>query len=408
MTRRNGDSVLTEALKRGTGGAARQKERVWRNVSAQLPKSRQERKQDEMRRKRNLWMSGAFAATVVVLATVFFSLTPEGTALADRIVKFFAPEIRMNTQIEGGTETHNAALQGNSTGEAGYVIYIDSERYRKESAGGVDYYKALNAPDGYPPVQMEISQLPDAGAEETYNKVLAEAEEAYDLAEGRGQVDKPVKGWWVLAYDDGGGEAPYEEIYVVDNTKGGCFVIRCKMFREASEGHGARFYAMLETFEVVDPSQVETALPTAPATPQPQQRRLTWDDLAIYGVRLDTAESDAVARLSAEIQKAGGNPVPVSDETTEDAGGTTRTVKWDDGTTAVIRNGKVYSLESASASAVLPIGLHAGMGLDDFTAVLGEPHEAIGALAWGVGSNDNLIVVVENGIVKSMKVSLIE
>lgn len=403
MNGRDRESTISKTLKSGTDRAAEQKQKVWRSISGRIGQAKMERKRDDMRRNRIRWIGGAAAAAVVVLASVYFSTTPEGTALADRIVKIFSPEKRINTQIEGGTETQNAALQGNTSKEMGYVIYIDSERYRKETAGGVDYYKAISMPEGYPPVQMEISQLADRGAEETYHKLLDEAGNSFDVAEGKGKVEKPVKGWSLFAYDNGGGDAPYEDVYIVDNKKGGCFVIRCRLFREASEGHGARYYAMLETFEVVDSSQLDTALPETSAKPQLQPKKLTWDDLALYGVKLDTLEEDALAALSVAIGKE-----PKDTRTENDAGGTTRTVIWEGGATAVIRNGKLYSLEAADPAAILPNGLHAGMSLQEFTAVLGEPHEAIGAVAWGVGSNDNLIAVVRDGTVVTVKVSLVE
>ena len=50
----------------------------------------------------------------------------------------------------------------------------------------------------------------------------------------------------------------YENIYIVDNQAGGSFLIECKLFVEAEEGHGARFGNMLETFEVVKSSQIAT------------------------------------------------------------------------------------------------------------------------------------------------------
>ncbi len=411
MNTQDKDERLTQALRQGTEGAAQRKRSVWHTVFSRISTIEAERKRKDMKRKRNFWLSAAVTTAAAAAVTVFFSMTPQGTALADRIVKLFAPEIQMDTQIEGGTETQQAELHANTTGEMGYVIYIDTERYKKEGSAGVDTYKALNMPEGYPPVQMEIRQITDKGAQQQYEALLAEVKGKYDVAEGRGQVTEPVKGWAILAYDEDDSKSPYEDIYIVDNKRGGSFEIRCKMFREAAEGHGARFYAMLKTFQVVDSSQVETGKPEPTKKPEPtatkapavEQKKLTWDDLAIYGVKLDTEGKKAVEALT----KAIGSD-PTGDKTGEDVGGTSRTVKWADGTTAVVRNGKLYSIESTAEKAEQPFGLHAGMELSQFTAVLGEPHEAIGALAWGVGSNDNLIVKVKDGVVTSMMVSLIE
>lgn len=270
MNRQQQDQLLTEALKRGTDGATGQRARVWRALSAKINQQEQERKQRDMKRRRNLWLTTAAAATVAAAALVFFSLTPQGTALTNQIVKFFAPEKKMDTQIEGVTGTQQAGLAT---------------------------------------------------------------------------------------------------------------------------------VAVVETLQL-ESAMLETPAPTATAAPEP--RKLTWDDLAIHGVKLDTAGEEAIAGLTVAIGAA-----PVSNESTDDLSGTSRAVKWADGTVAIVRNGKLYSIEATAPTAEV-VGLHAGMTLDDFKAVLGEPHEAIGALAWGVGSNDNLIVTVEGGIVTSVKVSLVE
>lgn len=70
---------------------------------------------------------------------------------------------------------------------------------------------------------------------------------------------------------------------------------------------------------------------------------------------------------------------------------------------------KLYSLESANPLAVMPNGLRAGLKLADFKAVLGEPRNgAAGEYAWGVGSDNNVFAAVEDGIVKSVRLSLVE
>lgn len=458
MNGRNGDARLREALKSGTGRAALQKERVWREVSRGIAAMKHERGNHRMKRRIRIipLMTGALATTAVVVLVAFFTLTPEGADMAGRIKGYFtnntagqlaagASETPADTaaatadatptatpqggkkaypaqkditiDIEGQSETVGATLNGDTTREIGYVIYIDAQRYAKDTRDGADIYKALNAPSGYPGVQMEIGRQEGKGAEETYNALLAEAKSAFDTAEGQGRVDSPVKGWSLYAYDEGGGEAPYEDVYVVDNTRGGCFVIRCKMFREAAEGHGARLHAMLKTFEVVESSQVELSMPslsqnaapapTATAAPGATSK-LTWDSLAFGGAKLGMQEQYAIDEILKFVCLNGGTEAPLTDETTTDAGGKTRTIVWGDGTVAVIRNGELYSMETTNPVALMPNGLHAGLNLLDFAAVLGQPREVPGEFAWGVGSNDNLFVRVQDGIVISVRISLIE
>lgn len=399
MRKRQFEAEIERALRAGTQSAAGRKAGVWRAVARGAADIDNERNHMDMRKKRNklLILTGAAAAAAV--AIIVFSTTPEGTALAGRLVKFFAPEKTIDTQIEGTTETPNAQLSQNTEEKIGYVMYYDAERYKKESSGGTDYYKALNQPEGYPPVQIEISQLKDDDAAVKYQEILTAADKDFDHAEG-GPVKEPVKGWRVLAWDETGSEAPYEETYVVDNRAGGCFVIRMRLFVEAVEGHGARMLAMLKTFEVVHSSSIPEATPT----PAVKAGKLTWETLAFSGVVLDTAEDKALEALTAAFGK------PASDKEAEGAGGKTRTLTWSDGAVAVMRNGKLYSIETANSAAVMPNGLHTGLTLSEFTQALGEePHNAVNsALAWGVGSNDNLIVTVKDGLVVSMKISLIE
>ena len=224
--------------------------------------------------KRKLWFTTAAAATVAAAGLVFFSLTPEGTALADRVVKFFAPQKQLDTQIEGGTETPQITL----------FINKDERLARLQSAMA----------------QLNPSELPSATAEL-----------------------KPTK--------------------------------------------------------------------------------LTWDNLMIFGAKLDTNGFEAINALTDAIGSQ-----PVRDDTGISGGGKTRTVAWADGTIAVLRNADLYSIETTNSNASV-VGLHPGMTLDQFKAVLGEPHEGInGTLAWGVGSNDNLIITLADGAVTSIKISLVE
>jgi hypothetical protein len=449
MNGRNGEARLREALKRGTDQAALNKERVWRAVSRGIAETKHERGYHRMKRKARIvpLMTGALATTAVVVLAVFFTLTPEGADIAGRIKGYFSSgsiagqpgetatgtpaetatitpaaspqdgkktypaEKDITVDIEGQAETVSATLNGDTSREIGYIIYIDESRYAKESRDGADYYKALNVPDDYPPVQMEIRQLPQESAEAAYTRVLAESGIKYDVADGKKQVDSPVKGWSLIVYDNGGGDKPYVEVFFVDNTAGGCFVIQCSMFSEAAEGHGARFEAMLKTFEVVESSRVDlpSPSPSQQATSVPAATaKLTWDGLAFGGAKLGMQEQDAIDEMLKFVCLNGGTEAPVSDETANDAGGTTRTIQWGDGTVAAIRNGKLYSLETTNPVALMPNGLHAGLSLEDFKATLGAPREVPGEFAWGVGSDDNLFVRVQNGIVISVRMSLVE
>jgi hypothetical protein len=245
------ETRVRDALRRISDGAAAHKEAVHRALIKRIIEE-----DGAMKRKRTRGRALLSAAAAVAVFAAVFAATPAGSALADRIIRFFAPEKQVEVNIEGDKEDQNARLETNATDEMGYVIYIDAERYTFESKAGMDVVGAKDFPTGYPPVRMEISQRAEQSAQSAYDALVKQAQADYDRAEGMGGVDAPVKGLWIHAIDDGGGEAAVENIYIVDNTRGGCFVIRAKLFLEAEEGHGARFYAMLETFEVVPSEQI--------------------------------------------------------------------------------------------------------------------------------------------------------
>ncbi len=252
MKEQENENKITRSLRKGTERAACSKEQVRRAVFGRID---EEKETEIMRKRKTFWIKLASAAAAVALITLFMTLTPSGKALAAGIASLFAPEKPVVYEIEGEKEPETAELETNTAKEIGYVIYIDSTRYHKESEGGMDYIKANKEAEDLPPVRMEISQIEGEGAEAVYAEMLEEAKQGFPQIIGEGHVSKPVGGWHYMAYGEDW-DSPYESVYVVDNTAGGCFVIRCRMFTEAVEGHGARFDQMLETFEVVPSEEI--------------------------------------------------------------------------------------------------------------------------------------------------------
>ena len=246
------DKRIKEDMKNGTNRAAAQKEAVFNAISQRIRKE----KTNEVRKSTGKRNSMAVAAVAVLAVLALGAFTPAGRVLANRLIRLFVPEKPIITEVEGQKEQGTGTLVENTAQPVGYVMYIDAQRYTKQTSGGTDIIKAKNFPKNYPPVQMEISQTTKS-AKDTYAALLREVSGKYDKVEGKGEVTSPIKGLYIHAIDNGGGEAALEKIYVVDNTRGGCFVIRCKLFLEAEEGHGARFLGMLKTFEVVASDQIE-------------------------------------------------------------------------------------------------------------------------------------------------------
>ena len=99
---------------------------------------------------------------------------------------------------------------------------------------------------------MEISQDRDSTPEELAVRFEEELKADFSKVDAAREVTEPVEGIYIHAID--GGTQWDDEVvnyYLVDNTQGGTFIIKQKYFLEAAEGHGARFYHMLEEFVIV-------------------------------------------------------------------------------------------------------------------------------------------------------------
>ena len=67
-------------------------------------------------------------------------------------------------------------------------------------------------------------------------------------------MTEPVEGYQLHGIQNGGQKWDDEVVhaYVISNGKEGSFVITERYFLEAAEGHGARFYAMLQEFQILE------------------------------------------------------------------------------------------------------------------------------------------------------------
>lgn len=245
----NFDNKLREALMKGTNKSASQKEEVWKSIEERL-KLGKERDiiMDSSGRKRIKKVAGVAVAAVVMVST-FFAVTQPGQATVGKIRDLFAPQKRIVENIEGMPENKEVKLQDS---EMGYVIYIDEELYTMEKDNRVDRIVPRNKAENLPAVFMEISQVVDKAPE----SVVVEIEE--QLAGDFGseieisEVDSPVKGILLKGRTGNNWNDTVVNYYLVDNTRGGTFIIKQQYFLEAAEGHGARFYYMLNEFKVVE------------------------------------------------------------------------------------------------------------------------------------------------------------
>lgn len=245
----NFDNKLREALIKGTDKSAGQKEEVWKSIEERIMLDKERKIIMKRSGRKGIQKIAGVAAAAVVMAATFFTVTQPGQAAVGKIREFFVPQKKIVEHIEGMPENKEVKLQDS---QMGYIIYIDEELYTMEKNNGVDRIVPKNKAENLPAVFMEISQVVDKAPE----SVAAEIEEqlAKDFGSNRemSEVDSPVKGIHLKGRTGSNWNDTVINYYLVDNTRGGTFIIKQQYFLEASEGHGARFYYMLNEFKVVD------------------------------------------------------------------------------------------------------------------------------------------------------------
>lgn len=214
---------------------------IWKTIEQ---KNRWERKQ--MKTKRILPL---VIAIVAALAIVLGLQTDSGMALMHEIKTWFVPEKKITQNIEGHDEQTNVHLNEGTN----YILYIDEERYAMTKGEEADVITTKDSmPEGYPPVTMEIKQVPDTNPETLLASIEAELKKEFPDLRPAENVDKPVKGYWLHGINGQDAKSPVIDVYIISNEKNGSFIITERYFLEAAEGHGARFYHMLESFEIID------------------------------------------------------------------------------------------------------------------------------------------------------------
>ncbi|QTH44216.1 anti-sigma factor [Cohnella sp. LGH] len=192
----------------------------------------------------------AMGVAVAFMAFGIFLAMPAGTAFMKDVKQWFAPEKKVEVEVEGQKEETDQKLHQNE--ESKYVIYYDQERYKLVQEGGKDVITTKEPlPERYPEVSMTIEQVKDVKPEDLIKRLSGELSGKYVDVRKVEKVSEPVQGYMVRALAGKEWDSEVVVIYTVDNGKNGSFAITEKYFFEASEGHGARFYQMLKEFEVL-------------------------------------------------------------------------------------------------------------------------------------------------------------
>lgn len=264
MDDKNLDKEINKSLLKNTNDVSSKKEDIWKSIETKLAldeknqRSKQEestmelqprsRKNAKKRKKSKGWLTGTIAAAI--LLGIFTTTTDTGQAFVNNIKEYFAPEKQVIEEIEGMPEEKEVVLK---EGKAGYIIYIDEERYNLVEEDGFDkivFNQELG--ERYPEVSMSIRQVIDQTPEQLAEEIYTELQNSYATVREVETVDDPVEGLLVSAIDGNEWDSLVTRVYIVSNEKEGSFIIEQKFFLEAEEGHGARFHHMLREFTIVE------------------------------------------------------------------------------------------------------------------------------------------------------------
>lgn len=241
------DKKINDALLYGTEEATELTGMVWSNIQKEL--NLDEVKKVQVKPKKNKIFSfakyGSMAAAVIIMLVIN---TQYGQATIGKIKDLFVPSKVVKQQLEGTEEQGNMTLKESSMK---YIIYIDEERYTMQHLEGKDKITAKAMAENAPEVFMEIQQVKDKKPEAIASELEKELITNYVKVENRGTVNEPIKATLVYANNGAKWNSSIIKYYLVDNTKGGTFIIKQQFFLEAEEGHGARLNNMLKEFKIV-------------------------------------------------------------------------------------------------------------------------------------------------------------
>lgn len=246
------DKKVRDAIFEGTEEAAELKNMVWNNIQKELNLDGgkvKTMKRSDRRKKKGVPAFVKYGSVAAAVALVVGFNTDYGQAAVGKIKEIFAPNKVIKQGIEGMPTQDNVTLKESAMK---YIIYIDEQMYTMQNLEGKDKIVPKNKAANYPEVFMEIQQIKDKKPSAVAEDVEKELKSKFKTVENKGAVKDPVSGILLRAKSGTNSKDTVVQYYLVDNTKGGTFVIKEQYFIEAAEGHGARFYNMLKEFKIVN------------------------------------------------------------------------------------------------------------------------------------------------------------
>ena len=242
---------IEEALNKKTDDYLADKEDIWNKLESRLNLKEQEdatSKGSKGKMSQRNFISVIVGAATIALIIGLLTTTHTGQAFVEQIKRYFEPEKSVVTEIEGSPEEQQVILHE----KADYVIYIDEERYKMIQEDERDVIVTrVPLEERFPEVSMTIFQVLDQTPEQLADHYSEELKTTFATVKEIETVTEPVNGLLVSAIDGSEWDSPVNRIYIISNGHEGSFVFELKYFLEAAEGHGARFYHMLEEFQIV-------------------------------------------------------------------------------------------------------------------------------------------------------------
>jgi len=259
-------------------------EDVWQSIQKTLDQEKRTTRRKQFMKR--TWIAGVAAVAILVAAVFFLSMDTQAPERATEIPNesinnarndelseddpgYFAQEIQKleNTypeqqqiplEIEGMTE--QIPMVRVVPGNLAYLFYVDEDRYEIsfDEPAPNQISVLVNARDqlgaAYPEVGLKIDTVPGKTPTELASEQAAILEARYPgMTIEAEPVTEPIVGYKLHARAGDEANSEVTTVYVLDEQHDdSTIVITQTVFLEAQEGHGARFYAMLKTLEVLN------------------------------------------------------------------------------------------------------------------------------------------------------------
>ena len=159
------------------------------------------------------------------------------------------PEKKTVLAIEGMEEEIDLYLKVSSL--YSYAIYLDKDRYHMDQLEGKDLI--LPRVEVEPEIFMAIWHRQDVEISTLVWEIEEELKKKYANVHVQEHVEEPLLSQHLYTLNGDAWNDPVERYYLVEDFKGGVIVIQQKLFKEAVEGHGARFDGMLTELYIWNP-----------------------------------------------------------------------------------------------------------------------------------------------------------